>query len=194
MKPAAGFTLIEVLVAVVVFAILSATAYGALNALSRSAAMQREHAERLSRLQLTVARLDADLRQLTNRPMRNPRGQTEPPLLGSPLSLTGVRAGWHNPAGLKRSDLQRFNWHFEDGELLRRAWPVTDPLDFEPPLANSNSPELSGFQLRYGDPDGRWHTQWPVPGRPAGQLPRAVEYTLSSAQFGTIRRLIVLAP
>lgn len=194
MNQARGYTLVEVLVAVLVFAVLAASAYGALDALSRSAIDQREHAEALAGLQLTMARLDSDLRQVTHRAYRNPFGQLEPPLSGTTGGLVATRAGWGNPSAIKRSQLQRFAWQFDNSTLSRLAWPVTDPAAATGPQVDAMDLELNDFRLRFRDPGGAWHDQWPPASGPAPAMPLAVEVQLDTERFGAIRRLLVLAP
>lgn len=191
---ARGYTLVEVLVAVLVFSVLAASAYGALDGLSRAAIDQREHAEALADLQLTIARLDADLRQLTHRATRNPLGQLEPPLSGSTRGLIATRAGWGNPSALKRSQLQRFAWQYDNSVLSRLTWGVTDPAALTAPQVDVLDLDLNDFRLRFRDPAGGWHDQWPPVSGPAPALPLAVEIQLDTERFGSIRRLLVLVP
>ncbi|AKS40942.1 type II secretion system minor pseudopilin GspJ [Wenzhouxiangella marina] len=193
MRRADGYTLVEVLVAVLVFSVLAASAYVALDGLSRSAIGQREHAEALAGLQLGVARLESDLRQLSQRARRNALGQIEPAFSGSARGLSGVRAGWINPTGLRRSHLQRFAWQFEGGELARLSWPVTDPTEALSPAIETLDLDLEAVEWRYRDSTGAWHDQWPPRSGGAGPLPLAIEVLIDHERFGRIRRLLVIS-
>jgi general secretion pathway protein J len=188
-----GYTLVEVLVAVLVFAVMAASAYVALDGLSRAAESHRDHAEQLGELQLAVARFDADLRQMTSRPVRDAQGQRRPALVGDRARLTATRAGWGNPGQVRRGNLQRFSWQVGDGRLVRTWWPVTDAIDAtgaysEPVLA------VRGLAFRYRDHESRWHDQWPVGDQPLQILPTAIEVEIQTEHFGVIRRLQVLFP
>ncbi len=189
MKRQGAFTLVEVLVSVLVFGLLAAAAYTALNGLSAAAGQQREHAEALAGLQLAVARLDQDLRQLVPRPVRTAVGQ-EPALAGESNRLVATRAGWANPSDQPRSQLQRFGWAFDDGMLERFHWAVTDPVETAPDRQSAVLENLDSLEFRYRDATGNWHDRWPL-SEPAS-LPVAIEVTLESARFGPIRRLVVL--
>jgi len=191
---ARGYTLVEVLVAVLVFAVLAAAAYTALEGLSRAAGQQRDHAEALAGLQLMVSRLEADLRQLSHRARRTPLGQLEPAFSGSLRELAGVRSGWSNPAGQARSDLQRFAWQFDGQTLTRLSWPVTDPAPGVLPAAEDQALELVDLRLRYRDALGSWSEDWPARGTAAEGLPSAIEVLLETRRFGLVRRLLVLSP
>lgn len=196
MNATRGYTLVEVLIAVTVFGVLTASAYVALDGLSRAALEHRQRSEELAALQLTVARFDADVRQLVSRPVRSFDGRQEPALTGSRQSLTGTRAGWANPSNLPRSHLQRFSWRFEGGEFFRLDWPVTDAAAGTRAWSEGMLDGLVQVGLRYRDPAGAWHEQWPPPRATAtpSSLPMAIELNLESRRFGAIRRLLVLSP
>lgn len=193
MRPVRGFTLVEVLIAVLVFGVLAASAYVALDGLSRAALSHRTHSAELAGLQLAVARLDADLRQLTTRSIRIDGGRA-PALLGERDRLVGTRAGWANHGGAERSHLQRFGWQFDNGELTRLHWPVTDPAPGAMPLLDAVLDELDEWQFRYRDASGGWHERWPLDAAQVEVLPTAIEVNFVSRQFGAVRRLLVLSP
>ncbi len=188
-----GYTLVEVLVAVLVFAVMAASAYVALDGLSRAAESHRDHGEQLRALQLAVARMDADLRQIAARPVRDAEGQHQAALVGDRARLTATRAGWGNPGQVRRGHLQRFSWQVDDGRLVRTHWPVTDVVDAS--RAHSE-PAISAREVsfRYRDHESGWHDQWPVGDLPPNILPTAIEVELHSESFGRIRRLQVLFP
>lgn len=186
-----GYTLVEVLVAVVVFAILSASAYVALDALSYAASGHRDRSEDFGALQVAVARLDADLRQLAARPVASAAGRTEPALAGEPRSLTGTRSGWTNPAGVKRSTLQRFGWQRAGTELQRIRWPVTDRVDDSQLLTETVLPGIESLAFSYRDNAGGWQERWP-PDESLARLPSAIEVVIDTRRFGRVRRVVVL--
>ena len=186
-----GFTLVEVLIAVSVFAILAGSVYLALSSLADAAFVHRERSEELAELQLTLARLEADLRQLTSRPIRTEDGGLKPALVGEHDRFEATRAGWGNPQGQRRSQLQRFAWRIVGEELVRGTWPVTDRAS----AANAqDEPALAAvreLRIEYRGHDGRWLEQWPAEAS-VQVLPAALRYRLESARFGRIERVVVL--
>jgi len=190
-RQAGGYTLVEVLVAVVVFAILATSAYVALDALSRAAGGHRDRNDEFAALQLAVARMDADLRQLAARPVAAPAGRSEPALRGEPRRLAGTRAGWSNPAGLKRSTLQRFGWQQAGSELQRTRWPVTDRVADSQARTETVLPQIESLAFSYRDASGTWQERWPSDDALA-RLPAAIEVVIDTRRFGRVRRLVVL--
>lgn len=175
----AGFTLVEMLVALSVFAILTAAGVGVLN--QGFAAKQQAQAieDRLNRVQAALALLRADLAQAEIRPSLDPRtGRTHPGFEGGTrfrdepvLSL--VRRGWPNPGGrVPRGSLQYVEYFIRDGVLVRQAraqldaWPET-PV-YEQPLLDG----LGDVQLQFQD-GPRFFDQW-ISTSGAARLPQTV--------------------
>ena len=119
-----GFTLIEVLVALAVFGVMSMLAYAALGSTLSNADYLTERMERLQSIQRTMRYLSSDLVQAAPRPVRSDLGDSYVPAVYSTLSsdfaLEITHGGWGNPAGLPRSTLQRVAYRIEEDDLLRR--------------------------------------------------------------------------
>ena len=188
---ARGFTLIEVLIAVTVFAVLSGAVYFSLNLLADAAFTQRQRSDDLAELQRALARVDADLRQLVSRPVRSPDGALQPALAGSRARLEATRTGWLNPQQQQRSELQRFGWSIDGQTLIRTTWPVTDLAHGTVSRAEEVLEQVAEIEFAYLGSGGEWLEDWPSSELMDG-LPQAVRYRLESDRFGLIERLIVL--
>ena len=100
-----GFTLIEVMVAIAVFATLSFSAYQVVNQVQRSNELSLEKSERIKQLQRSLVFLDNDFRQIVARPFRTNGEKVSDKLLSSDEYLLDsesqgilfVRLGWKNP-------------------------------------------------------------------------------------------------
>lgn len=200
--PVRGFTLLELLVALAVFAILAAAAYGGLrNVLFTRAAVEAEN-RRLAAAQLTFHRLEQDIEQTVPRGIRDEYGDPQPALLGGELAgevLMLTRAGWDNPLDQPRANLQRVAYRLRDGRLWRLYWEVLDrggPIEPREIVLLDRVREL---RVRFLDPDDAWRNDWPPP--PASDeerkqqpdpLPRAVEISLTLEDWGEITRLLPL--
>ena len=198
----AAFTLIEVMVAVAIFGILSALAYGALSRTLLSADMLTLRMERLAAIQRTIRYLVDDFIQLAPRPVRDELGDNFVPTLRTDFetnyALELTRGGWSNPAGLPRSTLQRVAYRLEDGELVRYYWPVLDRTLSNEPIANALLDGVENVEFRFMRENGEWTGEWP-PTPQDGALglrlrPRAVEIVVSLDDEGVITRLIEVAP
>jgi len=126
----AGFTLVEVLISLFIFALISV---GTMTALTQSLQGKDRLAASMDEInQLNAARaiMRADMAALTLRPSRDELGGVNPYVLttdGEAL-LSFTRRGTQNPSGLeKRGDLERVEYHFEDGALIRRSYAHENP-------------------------------------------------------------------
>ena len=199
MSKHAGFTLLELLVALSVFALLAAMAYGGLNTVLKARAATDLQAERLTRLQNTFFWLGRDLTQTVNRPVRDEYGETQPALSGIGLGdyrLALTRGGWLNPADRARGNLQRVAYGLRDDQLVRVYWNVLDRAQDSQPIESVLLDGVERLELRYLDGQKQWSEVWPsaVTGAAASAAPpRAVEVTIETKAEGRITRLFGVA-
>lgn len=196
-----GFTLLEVLVAVAIFAVVAYMAYGGFDAVLKQQQIIEQSGGRLRAVQYAVRRLTQDLAQLQPRPIREALGEGwRPALIAGGRGLEAIeltRGGWANPLANPRPTLQRVAWRVEDGILLRADWPVLDRvLDADP----DETEVLTGvdeLRLRFLVPGGDWIEQWPPTENPDPEamraLPAAVEVVLVLKDWGEITRLVEVA-
>ncbi len=197
-----AFTLIEVLVAMAVFAVLAAFAYGTLSQTLLSAEILGDRMDRLQALQRTMRTLTDDLQQLAPRPVRDDLGDNLRPALDtgfqSGFAMELTRGGWNNPIVLPRSTLQRVGYRVEDAELVRYHWYALDRTLNSNPVAVTLIDGVEGLEFRFLVGDNEYSTQWPPLNRPgalgARQRPRAIEVTLRLEDEGEIVRLVEVAP
>ena len=197
-----AFTLIEVLVAMAIFAVLAAMAYGTLNQTLLSAEILNDRMDRLQALQRTMRMLTDDLQQLAPRPVRDELGGNFRPALDtgfqSGFAIEMTRGGWSNPIVLPRSTMQRAAYRLEDDELVRYQWNTLDRTISNEPVAVALLDGVEGIQFRFLQENGEFTEQWPPLNRqgPGGTRlrPRAVEITLLLEDVGEINRLVEVAP
>ena len=164
-----GFTLIEVLVALAVFGVLSVVAYMALGQTLTNADLLGERMARLEAIQRTIRYLDSDLMQAAPRPVRGLLGDGYEPAIrssfASEYALEVTHGGWTNPAGLPRGTLQRSAYRIEDDQLIRYHWRVLDRTINNEPI---DTVLLDGVE--------------------------SIEFVLTLFNEGEIRRLVEVAP
>ena len=191
----AGFTLLEILIAVAIFAVMTAMAYGGLNTVLQTRTQAGEHNQRTAALQIAVSRLASDLEQLAWRGIRDEFGDPRQALVADarqryPLEFT--RHGWRNPLEQRRSTLQRVAWQLEDEVLERRYWLHTDRAPEAGVQVQRMLEGVRELELRFLDESREWHPQWPpVNADPEVEiLPIAVEFTLELEDWGRVTRLV----
>ena len=194
-----GFTLLELLVALSIFALLAAMAYGGLNTVMRAQQITTQQVERLAQLQKTFFWLERDITQAVDRPVRGEFGDPQPAMVGLTLGerrLELTRNGWRNPVGRQRSNLQRVAWGLRDDKLVRLYWNVLDRAQDSKPLETEMLDDVEKLELRFLDNKQKWHDVWPALSRgvvASINLPRAVEVTVETGREGRIRRVFLVA-
>jgi general secretion pathway protein J len=187
----AGFTLLELLVALAIFSLVAVMSYEGLKCVLNQQAATEVQADALAQLQKVYLLLQRDIEQVVPRPVRDEFGDEQPALAGDDaLQLT--RGGWSNPAGRLRSSLQRVGYAYEDRELVRYSWAVLDRAQDSEPQRQPLIGDIEEMTIRYLANNNEWQEQWPDPlatedGTVATTtLPRAVEMTLDHERFGPL--------
>ena len=184
----AGFTLVELLVALFIFGLLSAAGVALLSFSVRAQDAADTRLDALSALRRANALIGADLAQATSRISRDEAGAVRPAFDGAADSLMLVRRGWENFDGAPRASLQKVEYRLVGDRLERRGY---FHVDGAPPLESVTL--LSGVRrmgLRYRDASGAWRERWD-PTR-ITDLPRAVELVADSESQGTVRQLFAV--
>lgn len=195
---ARGFSLLEVMVAVAIFAVIAVLAYGGLDAVTRARAQTAAAAQRLAALQFSVTTLEHDLREALPRPVRGAAGEQLPALVGTPSTLELTHAGFASPLTEVSAMLARNAWSLGDDGLQRARWAVLDRAPDSRPIRRTVLEGATRLRLRYMARNGQWRDTWPPRDGPEAaldSLPRAVEFALDGDDFGHVeRRVELVAP
>lgn len=187
-----GFTLIEALVALMLFGLIAAAGTAVLSVSIDHRFAVRAATDRTAELQRTRSLLKADLGQATSRRTRDRNGEPHPLALagarapGDPV-LVVTRAGWSNAGDAGRSSLQRVEYGLVGDRLERRISPFLDGSRPGPPqLLLSGVTDLTVTFVE----DGR-ETPGPTPGS-TGSPPDAVRMDLTLAGYGRFTQLFLI--
>ncbi|SDU16934.1 type II secretion system minor pseudopilin GspJ [Halopseudomonas salegens] len=198
----AGFTLLEILVALAVFAVMSIMAHQGLRAILDADHITRGQSQRLADLQVTLSVLERDLAQVISSSTRDEYGDRLPPLRLRPGSdavrLELVRSG---AGGSER--LRRTAWVLHERGLERELWPGVDVVDPESKRLQRfadlvDEDEQLGinssfyFLVRTDSGIERVDSWPPADGSDSARLPLAIELVLDLPQLGEVRRLMAV--
>mgnify|MGYP000055674162 CR=1 FL=1 len=206
-----GFTLLEVMIALAIFAIIALGTWQVLDRVTTSKFRMEQKSDQLRELQRGMWLLARDIRSIVDRPIRNTLGEQEEALttlvIGYPLLLT--RDGWPNPLGEQRSTLQRVGYLIETTEsgtnaLMRHYWSVLDQAPESKPQQQVLLDNVDYFEVQFIDHNGNTSFNWPPSSSNSNNdkntglnneqseyksIPAGIRIRLTSKSFGEIERL-----
>ncbi len=185
-----GVTLLELLVVIAVFSIMSVAAYSSLQSSLKAEENFDASMEDLEAVQMCLTLFQRDIMQLSPRPIRDAFGDNEPAIVllnGQELFFT--RGGNLSSLRLDQSELVRVGWSLRDEQLIRSHWRRLDSTQGDRPLSAPLLGNVTRLQIRVLDQNNAWHSDWPLGA--SGRI-RALEITLDVADWGEIRRLLPL--
>ena len=191
-----GFTLVELLVALGIFAILSGFAYRGLTALLESREALQKESRKWRDTAVFIGRVERDLRAVLDRNAVGPSGTVLAPV-SSAFEFSAAQAAGlaltRSGSRLQESTLsapQRVAYRLREGRVERLAWISVDAAPRDEPAPVPVLGEVRALTFRFFD-KGEWRPSWGLPGS-AERLPAAVEMTLELASGERIVRLIDL--
>lgn len=186
-----GFTLVEMMVSLLIFSMLSAAGVALLSFSVRAQGTANDRLGEIASLRRANAILTADLGQAVPRPFRDRAGAARAAFSGNAgaggVALGMVRGGWSNPDLLPRASLQRVEYRLAADRLERVAWPHVDGA--EPLTAAVLLTGVRALRIRYRT-EGDWRDVWDS-NRPDA-LPQAVEVVVDIDGVGPMRQLFLV--
>jgi general secretion pathway protein J len=188
-----GFTLLELLVALAILALLSVLGYRALASLTDSEVRLTEETRRWRSLDLLFTRLEADLREALPRDARMGNVAERAWLGGADRAgnaeLRFSRAGPEFTLEIGSAG-QRLGYRLRDDAVEVLYWPYLDNGPGSTPTAHALVGGIARFRIEYLDRGGALREYWPIPGD--APLPRAVRVELTLAGGETVERWLAL--
>jgi general secretion pathway protein J len=182
-----GFTLVEMLVALGIFALLAAAGVGVLRSSIDVQSSVDTRLTAMGGLARLNALLSSDVGQAMDRPSRSPGGE-RPAFVGDAGGMTFVSAGRANLDGASRSELQRVEWRSAGGALRRTGFTAVDGGDEGQPSPMARDIRSAAF--RYRMLDGSWSSSFTSTEQQP--LPAAVELAMSQKRGAPVVMVFAL--
>lgn len=162
MKRTRGFTLIEILVALMIFAIMGVLAAMSLHSIIRTHMQLKKTDHQLLQLQVTMTLLRRDIAEVINRSARDASGNSESAFSSQNNEILLTRTGLLNPFHANRqSDMQRVGYVLRDGDLVRLTWDVLDQPPHAVPESQIMLSGVQSLQWQFIAADGATSSVWP---------------------------------
>ncbi|MBB3048072.1 general secretion pathway protein J [Litorivivens lipolytica] len=196
-----GLTLIELLIAIAILAVLAVLASTLLGSSLENQKHLRSSSANLEELGLSLTLVRRDLEQTLNRKGRDLYGERQTVAIqsfaeGEQFLLEFTRDGRRQlPGETLVSSLERVRYALEDGELIRYSAAVPDPVDTTRWRKQRLASDVvdASFGFFSGE---KWERQWP-PEQSVGlgdvaSLPQAVSLRLETKRWGVVELIILL--
>lgn len=187
-----GFTLVEMLVALAIFSLISVAGVALLQSASNTQLAVKDRLGDLSANARAVAMIEADLAQAAARPVRLTATGDAAAFVSGGSETTGqlfafTSLGRSNLDDAPRSDLQRVAYALEDGELRRIGSTMADGGTAQPVTLLK---DVTTAVARFRDAEGNWRSDWDA--SDPLLLPRAVELTVTQRNAAPLQLLFLV--
>jgi general secretion pathway protein J len=209
-RPARGFTLLEMIVVIGIFAIFAAMAYGGLNTVLTARSRIDESLARSAEYHRAYLRMRGDFQNAAGRSVRSGDGEPLPAFLFESYNkrIEFTRAGWLNLLGLPRSSFERVSYllddkpeegstakpSLDDRRLVRRSWLLLDRAPQTQPVDLTLLPHVADMGIRFLGASNNWSDGWPADDQAGAQRdqtnlppPSAIEIKLRTKDWGDLR-------
>jgi len=164
--PCGGFTLLEVLVAVTIFALLGMAAYSGLDAVLKARARLDDENHQWRAVALFWTRLGRDLSAYVERPARLRGSAPQAAFLGEPMAV-GEYAAQLELTRLGAADAgetppERVAYRLREGKVEWLRWPALDSAPRATPDVAVLLERVAALEFSYRDSAGLWNARWPV--------------------------------
>ena len=158
-----GFTLVEILVALLVFAVVGLLSTRLLSQSINNQNNLQDRGQRLAEIHRAMRVLQRDIVQLSRRKIRDAQGEELPALIVSDQgAIEFSRVGWRNPLRQPRSEVQRVGYRWQDEKIIRGYWLTLDRSYDAEPAYQTLLENVEAIEFFAVDQLGNEHRQWPL--------------------------------
>lgn len=175
MSKQSGFTLLELVIAIAIFALLGLASWTLFDGVVRVQQGMATHERELRSLQRAVSVIERDLLHIT-----------EQPIVLEQTQLRWQRSNWRNPLDQPRSERQTLSYRLENNALWRDSQGEGTSIVQRQKLLD----DVRHLSWRLFDSQRGWRSDWPT--AKDAKAPLAVEMQVSAGRFEAIRRVLLL--
>lgn len=199
MKRESGFTLLEILIALFIFAIIATITATMLHTIINAHQDSERYYKRLTQIQLAISLIRKDLQQIAPQAIYDEKGKLLPPIYALPQHVEFTRAGLVNPNFIaKRSTMQRVAIYLQNNTLYLKTWDqLNRNLDSH---ANTKIllTDVDQFDVQYLSFGQGFADNWPPGNLPRQSnsglnnfpIPRAIKIKLVLAKLGKLNLIV----
>jgi general secretion pathway protein J len=191
-----GFTLLEVLIAIAIFSVVSLASFTIFDTVLRGDENSKLRSERQNELQRAFLLMERDFTQIAKRTMRINGEEpskgflqtSDDSFLADEQAIAFVRNGWTNPGLLlPRSDMQSVAYRLVDETLQRLHYNFVDAVVGQEPRIRPLITQVTSLAFEFYD-GKKWQKQWS-----GDTLPQAIAIEIETEDYGLIRRQFLVA-
>ncbi len=190
-----GFTLIEMVIAVAIFAVMMVIAFPGLTHIAKVGDQVGQSNRRLSELQFALTYLNRDWTQVSSRKILDQYGDEKPHIMIEDNVISFTHSGWSNLLQQKRSELQRVQYFVKENQLIRQYWVSLDQAPAEEPVSTVLIDGVESFAIYFIDSAEQPIEQWPsaVQDQLRVDMPLALKVEIDVTQFGQVHRIMEIS-
>ncbi|MCC2625661.1 MAG: gspJ [Burkholderiales bacterium] len=194
----AGFTLIELMVAILIFSIISIISYRTLASLVTTKQIVTTTQDRWSGIVNTVNLISNAWARSIPLTIRDENGSFAPAVIGknkleraTDAQLELTLSGYISDPVYGTIRPRRLGFRFVDNKLFLVTWPVLNRVRTTQPQLDLLMDDVASFQQSFIYPDKQWHDEWPPAGIPIDQVPLGLKITIVTKKGETVMRQFV---
>lgn len=182
-----GFTLIEILIALFIFAIISVMLASSLRSVIDAFQRTEQKGDQLNVLRYTLLIFSREITHAIDRPIKDNGGKDEPALIGDNHHISFTYTGLAN-SFTKRSNLARSEYFYAENGLWRRTYPVLDRVNETKARDRLILSPVTEVRFEYWDDQGKSYNQW----KSTDALPIGVSMTVTLQKGNSLSQFFYL--
>lgn len=182
-----GYTLIEVVIALTIFAILGTLSIGLLSRTYDTKLRLSQQLEPLNELQLMILRMRQDISQIVARPIREIDMKKTASFVATTHRIELTRGGFiADEQSSNQCTLKRVSFSCDHHQLIRNTWLTLDGFDRHQPSQQIIMDHLTACDFSFISSQATWFNEW------RGDeyvLPKGIQLHLNIENLGEVNLL-----